>query len=173
MTDFVVPKRPKIKQNYLSPIEFRLVINRLPYVTFFVQMANIPGLTANPIAQGSPFNKFYVHGDTLDFGQFSIQIRVDENMESYTEIMNWLIGLNFPEKFSQFANLEDGEGLYSDATLTMMTNSKNPNVEVKLINMFPISMGEIQFDITQPDITPAVVDVTFQLDRFELDVINS
>lgn len=173
LPSFTPPKRPKIKQNFLSPVEFRFVINRLPYTTFFVQSAMLPGLSANPIVQGSQWNKFYVHGDSLDYNQFTIQMRVDENMNSYLEIMNWLVGLNFPEKYAQYSNLTAGEGLYSDATLTILTNSKNPNIEVKLINMFPISLSDVDLDTRQSDITPINVDVTFQIDRFEINVLNA
>jgi len=171
--NFTPPKRPNIKQNFLSPVEFRLVINRLPYVTFFVQSATVPGLAGNPVEMGSSFSKYYVHGDNLDFSTFSIQIRVDENMASYLEIMNWMLGLNYPEKFDQYSNLTEAEGLYSDATLTILTNSKNPNVEVKMINMFPISLSEVQMDTTQEGIEGVMVDITFQIDRFEIDVLNS
>jgi len=165
-------KRPVITQNFLSPIEFRFVIQRLPHVTFFVQSANVPGLSAAPVPVATPFNKFFTHGDELDYNTFNIQIRVDENMKSYSEIMNWMLGLNFPEQFSQFAYLEEGDGLYSYSTLTIMTNSKNPNIELKLVNIFPISLSEIDLDTKNETITPAIVDIAFQIDRFELEVLT-
>lgn len=158
-----------IKQNYLSPVEFRFIIKRLPYVEFFIQEATVPGLSLASVETGSPFRTQYWHGDKLTYEQFTINFRVDENMNNYQELFNWMVGLTFPDRFSQFANLEESDdGLYSDATLMIMTNGKNPNMQVVFKDIFPINLGTIQMDTTAASVDYVTVDATFQTNSFEI-----
>ena len=43
-----------------------------------------------------------VPGDKLQYGEFSLRFLVDENMENYMSIHNWLTGLGYPETTEQF-----------------------------------------------------------------------
>lgn len=160
-----------IKQNFLSPIDFRFVIKRLPYVEYFVQTANVPGVNASPSLTPNPFKDIYRQADKLEYDTFNITVRVDENMNNWLEIYNWMEGLTYPENFDQFANLEKGDGLYSDATLTILSNSKNPNVEITLKDAFPISLSSIQLSTTDTDINYAVADITFQINGFSIKTV--
>lgn len=155
-----------LKHNFLSPIEFRFVIKRLPYTEFFVQSTNIPGLSGNPVPVGTPFKPTYFQGDRLDYGDLTLNVAVDENMNNWLEIHNWMVGLLFPDEFDQFANLEEGDGLFSDASLIMMTNSRNPNVRISFKDIFPISLGDIQLDTKSGDIDYATCDITFKTNGF-------
>ena len=156
------------RQNYLTPTNFKFSIKRLPHVSFFCQTATIPGLSFSPVEIPTPFKSLYKPGGPLELGTFTITVLVDENMQNYLEIYNWMIGLTFPDKFSQFADLRDGDGLYSDATLHIMSNAKNPNVEVKMKDIFPISLGDINMSVNQSDTQPASVDISFQVNSFTI-----
>jgi len=158
-----------IKQNYLSPAEFRFIIKRLPYVEFFTQEINVPGISMSTVETPSPFRTNFWQGDKLDYEQFTINFKVDENMNNYNELFNWMIGLTYPDKFEQFANLDNSEdGLYSDATLMIMTNGKNPNIQVIFKDIFPVQLGNIAMDTTAGDIDYVTVDATFQTNSFEI-----
>jgi len=164
---------PTIKQNYLSPVEFRFIIKRLPYVEFFIQEAQIPGISMSVPQTGSPFRTQYWHGDKLEYDQFTINFRVDENMNNYNEVFNWMVALTFPDRFEQFANFTDeDDGLYSDATLMIMTNGKNPNMQVVFKDIFPINLGAIRMDTTQADVDYVSVDATFQTNSFEIRTLS-
>lgn len=154
------------KQNYLTPTNFKFSIKRLPHVSFFCQSATLPGLSFSPVEIPTPFKSLYREGGPLDVGQFTITMLVDEDMQNYLEIYNWMIGLTFPNNFEEYANLKTGDGLYSDATLHIMSNAKNPNVTVHLKDIFPISLGDINMSVNQTDTSPSTVDVAFQVNSF-------
>ena len=161
--------RTNIKQNYLNPISFKFVIHRLPYTEFFTQAANIPGISAPPVESPSPFKNMAFSHDRLEYSDFTIQVRVDEDMNNYNEIVNWMKGLAFPDQFSQFANLDaSDEGLYSDATLMVLTNGKNPNIHVIMKDIFPTSLGDIQMNTMAPDVDFVSVDMTFKVNNMEI-----
>jgi len=157
-----------ITQNFMSPKEFRFSIERLPHVTYFAQDANIPGISANPTVTQTPFKEIYTHGDRLTWNTFSVTVRIDENMNNFIEIFNWMQGLTYPDEFDQYANLVKGDGLYSDATLTVLSNAKNPNVEFRFKDIFPISMGDVILTVQDVDIEYATTEITFQTNGYTI-----
>ncbi len=158
-----------MQQNFLSPTGFRLVIKRLPNVTFFVQAANIPGMNMNTTDVATPFKNMYFAGDKLSYETFNVTIRVDEYMESYIEIMNWMVGLTKPESFDQFKTLKESQdGLYSDASLVVLNSSKNPSLEIMFKDMFPISMSSIELDATDSDVNYKTCEMTFQHNGYSI-----
>ena len=157
-----------ITQNFMSPKEFRFSIDRLPHVSYFAQDANIPGVSANPTITPTPFRDIYRHGDKLQYGTFSVTCRIDENMNNFIEIFNWMQGLNYPDRFEQYASLVAGDGLYSDATLTVLSNAKNPNIEFRFQDIFPISIGDVLLTVQDVDLEYATTEITFQTNGYTI-----
>jgi hypothetical protein len=157
-----------LKQNFLSPIEFQFSIERLPNLQFFIQSVNIPDITSGMTERSSPFKKIYGPGDKLEYGELIISCLIDEQMETYKEVWNWLIATTYPNGFEQYRELqESGNGIFSDATLLIMNSSKNPNIEIKFTDVFPTSVGPIQLDTTDTDVTPPQVDFSFKFSHYE------
>lgn len=163
-----------IKQNFLSPLEFRLVLKRIPHVTYFAQAANVPGMSFSPGVTPTPFKDIYRQGGKLEYNQFNVTVRVDENLHNYIEIINWMKGLSHPESFDQFKALNSSaDGLYSDATLVILSSAKNPNIEITFNDVFPISLGDIVLDTTSPNVTYAVADITFQINGYSVKTVDT
>ena len=120
------------------------------------------GISANPTITQTPFKEIYTHGDRLTWNTFSVTVRIDENMNNFIEIFNWMRGLNYPDEFGQYASLVAGDGLYSDATLTVLSNAKNPNVEFRFTDVFPISIGDVILTVQDVDIEYATTEITFK-----------
>ena len=157
-----------IDHKFLQPIEFKMSIKRLPHVSFFLQSAALPGLQSQAVESPTPFKTIYVSPDKLVYDPLVVEFIVDSNMNNHQEIMNWMIGLTFPDRFQQHANLVEGEGLYSDASLTMLTSQKNSSKTFQFKDIFPISISEIQLDTKQVDVQYAVCNVTFQHNGYYL-----
>jgi len=160
------------KQNFLAPTGFRFVIQRLPHVQFFVQTANIPGVSTGYTETATPFKPLYRHGDRLQYDEFTLSIRVDQEMKSYLEIFNWLEGLTSPENFETYANLLAGDGAYSDATLTILNNKQNPAIIIKFKDIFPIALGGINMNTTEIDIDYVTVDITFKTGGWTIEPVQ-
>ena len=155
-------------QNFLNPIEFQFEIKRLPNVEFYVQNVVIPDISSGVTTQTTPFKNIYRPGDKVDFGDLVVTCALDENMESFKEVWNWLIALTYPNGFDQYKGVEQGEdGVYSDASLIIMNSSKNPNIEIKFKDIFPISVGSVSLDTTDTDVNAPKVDFTFRYSTYE------
>ena len=178
--------------DYLSPTQFKFGIHQLPKVEFFTTEANIPDVTLGELVLPTPFKQIPIVGDQVTFGNLIVTFIVDENLENYISCHNWLIGIGFPKEREQFTNFRSGtsntptagaggntdigkvgkstadRSFYSDATLTILSNKNNPIVEVRFKDMFPISLGELNYDQAADDITTLNVDVTFKYQQYTI-----
>ena len=148
--------------DYASPTQFRFGINQLPKVEFLTVGANLPGISAGVATQPTPFKDIPIMGEKLTYENLSISFIVDEYLENYISLHNWMVGIGFPENREQFRTFRDvtsntpaGGGtpkvdrigkatadraLYSDAFLQILSNKNNPIVEVIFENLFPVSL---------------------------------
>jgi hypothetical protein len=158
--------------NFLSPIEFRFSVKRLPNVSYNIQSLNIPGITSGITNQPAPFRNIPRHGDKVEYGDLSLEVIIDEEMRAYTETWYWLLGLTSPDGFDQYKSLNNSQdGLYSDATLTIMNSNKNPNIEIQFENIFPISIGDISLDTKATDVNPPTTTITFKYMKYVVKLI--
>jgi len=159
--------------NFLSNIEFRFSLSRLPNVEFFVQSATLPGINSGYTTQPAPQRNIYRHGDKLEFDELQITCVVDEDMQSYIETWNWLIALTKPISFDQYKQIKDSQdGLYSDATLTILNSSKNPKIEVLFKDIFPTNVSGIELDTKATDVEPPTVSLTFRYNTYDIKVLT-
>lgn len=152
-----------MQQNFLSPIGFRFTIKRLPNVSFYVQGATIPGLSMSPTQVQTPFKTLSLVGDKLQHEPFSVTVRLDEYMESYNEIFDWMVKATKNDSYDQYRQLANSDdGVYSDASLIILDSRGNPSLEVNFKDVFPISIGSVTFDTTQTDVNYVTSEISFE-----------
>jgi len=145
-------------RNFLSVIGFKFVLERCPKVDFYCNAANLPSITLGVAEQPSYLRNIPVPGDKIQFEDLQISFMVDEHMENYLEIYDWITGLGFPESIDQYIQLGDDKKLApendpndnfnerSDATLMILNSDYNTSVKVKFRDLFPIELSGIPFD---------------------------
>lgn len=153
--------------NYLQPTGFRMMIDRRRFanVSFFIQSVDHPGLTTS--AAESPFRKYETLPqlpDTYTYGQLSVNIIMDEDMNSYTEILNWM-KTNVDE--NPVAAGED-EPSRSDLILTILTSKNNINKTIYYRDAFPTDIGAFSFEANADGTTTIVFPVTFRFTEFDI-----
>jgi hypothetical protein len=165
--------QPSTRQ-FLSPASFDFSVKKLPETKFFVQSINIPGISLGETqGQDTPFLKIPIPGDHIVFNELTVTFRVDEDLNNYLEVYNWLTGIGFPEAFNQYAAVSanvpgSGEGIYSDGTLMILNSAKRPNVEVTFEDMYPTSMTDLNFTTTISDIDYLEASVTFRYKYYKI-----
>ena len=160
--------------NQLNVVSFDVSFSRLPAVQYFCQRISLPTVVLGETNEPSPFLNLPLEGDTLTFEAMSLSFIVDEDLQNYREIYNWLTALGFPREYGQFAALKETasgseETKYSDLTIVLHTNKSNPNYRIKFTDCFPTSLSSIQFDATPTGMDPIVVDATFNF-RGQYDI---
>ena len=160
--------------NFFTPLEFLVTINRLPNIEFYTQRTTIPGISANPIERPTMFNKVYETPDELSYNNFDFSFIIDENMNNFLEVFNWMTSITAPKNFDQFRQLKESkEGIISDISIVVLNSNKNSSIKINFKNCFPISLSEIILDTTQSDVQYPTATVTFQYDYYEIEKVNS
>ena len=153
--------------NFLSPLGFRFKLARAPNLNFFVTNATLPNISLGSITVPTPFKFIDIANNKLDYGDFQLTFMLDENMESFYELYNWMVALGFPDNFDQYKGLKNApkgskETLVSDATLTILTSDMVPNIEVQFEDLFPTSISEINFTVNDTDVNYVTMTATFK-----------
>ena len=191
-TTNVQTRQPSI-MDYASPVQFRFKCSKLPKVEFFCQTANIPGIGLGQVDVETSLKSIPMPGDKVTYQDLGISFLVDENLENYKEIHDWIIGLGAPQNHTQLSDfrglssdrfpgtsssnaitgqatadpLPEG-GMYSDATLTVL-NSKNIAVtEIRFHNIFPTSLGALSYNVQSSDVDYLTTAVDFSYMYYEI-----
>jgi len=167
-------------KNFLSPIGFQFSIQKLPNVNYFCTTAFVPDITMGQVdSLDTPFIKLPMPGDKLQFAPLALSFRIDEDLKNYREIYDWLISLGYPDNFAQHARFQrpnpnnaGSDTVFSDASLIIMTNQYKPNIEVKFIDLYPISLSSVDFTIEQSNVEYLNAQVQFVYRKYELITIS-
>ena len=181
------------KLDYASPTQFKFGIHQLPKVEFFTLSANVPGITAGVATQQTPFKNIPIAGDKLEYENLSITFQVDEYLENYVSLHNWMKGIGFPTDRQEFRTYRDvtsntpaggkepsidvigsatpDRALYSDAYLMVLSNKNNPIVEVNFQNVFPVSLGALEITQSVTDIQYMTATAEFAYQIYEINTL--
>ena len=163
-------------KSFLSPLGFDFSIKKLPTTNFFVTRATIPGFNLGIAEAPTPFVRLPVPGDKIDFSDLQVTFKIDEDMKNYIEVFNWVMGLGFPDRYEQYAALKrtargSGDGIYSDASLTVLTSAMNPNMKFTFRNVFPYSLTDLDFNTSAADVEYLEATVGFRFELFTIEAI--
>ena len=168
-------------RNYLSPIGFKFIVTKVPKADFFSNSASIPGINLGFAQQPTYLRDIPVPGDKLSYQDFTLKFFVDENLENYLEVHNWLRGLGYPDSIAEFGQLknedkyiQDPSGRspyneYSDASLLIYNSSFNVIARVNFRDTFPVGLSQINFDATQDDIKYVTAEATFKYSIYDIE----
>ena len=162
--------------NTLSDITFGFSVKKAPHVNFFAQSVSIPEIILNPTNISNQFVKLPITGDSIIFGDLPVTFKVDEDLQNYMEIFNWIMGMGFPNDNSQYLNIENkslisGQGIYSDISVVLYTGIKNPNVEFIFKDAWPFKISEMKLYTDKNDVRYVSVEVLFKYTLFTVQRI--
>ena len=187
--------RQPTELDYADPTKFKFSITKLPKVEFFTTAANLPGINLGEAVLPTPFKQVPVMGDDLTFDNLEITFLVDEKLENYRELHQWLVGIGFPKARTQFSSFKKEESstfptptgvtgdsrntgtpsgvqaMFGDATLTVMTSKNNPVMEVRFSDLYPVAFSGLAFNQQETDVTYLTATATFTYKLYEMFTI--
>jgi len=162
-------------RNFLSGVGFKFNLAKFPKVDFFSNSAIIPVLNLELTTQASYLKNIDVPGERLTYGDFTLRFIVDENMENYLAVYNWLTGLGFPESGKQFKDVttdvdgqRDPKEAFCDGTLRILNSNYREVAKVQFNDLFPISLTSLDFDATNTDVQFFTAEATFKYTIYNL-----
>lgn len=151
--------------NLLQPTNFKVVIDRKSYgnIEFFAQGVTHPSVSVS--AAPMPYKRMAsisVPGDTLNFEELSMTVLVDEEMNSYTEVFEWL------KKIVQ--NVDGRTEFPNQVDITVGITSSHNNLQktIRYIDCVPTGISSLQMSATLNEPTVITYDLSFKIGYFEL-----
>jgi len=178
--------RQPTELDYADPTKFRFSINKLPKVEYFTTAANLPGVNLGEAMFPTPLKQIPVMGDDLTFDNLEITFLVDEKLENYIELHNWLVGIGFPKARTQFSSFKSNnsdafptdtatkgqpsgvQSMFGDATLTITSAKNNPVVEARFQDVYPVALSGLAYNQQEGDINYLTATCTFAYKLYEL-----
>ena len=186
-------ERQPDKLDYASPTQFKFGIHQLPKVEFFTVSASVPSISADTITHPTPFKDIPLVGEKLTYDNLSITFQIDEYLENYISLHNWMKGIGFPTDRQEFRTFRDvtsntpasgktppvdlvgkavpDRALYSDAYLMILSNKNNPIVEVNFQNIFPVSLSALEFTQAVTDVEYMTATAEFAYQIYEINTL--
>ena len=181
--------------DYATGTQWRLAFNRLPKTTWFCTAATIPGITLGEAQYATPMSDVILSGDKLTFETLNITFTVDEELENYRELWDWIVGMGSPVNHSQWeTTLSKGDGairtfatpdadtrtkstydesnLYSDATLIVYSSKNTPKVNVHFKNMFPTNLSSLEYSQELTDVEYFKATASFRYLYYEFETVT-
>jgi len=167
-------------RNYLAPTGFKFTVSRAPKISYFGNQVNLPSLTLGIANQPTYLKNIPRPGTEVDFEDLVINFLVDEDLENYLEIQNWIRGIGYPESLDQIYDFQKDDSksmkdkyseeinLFSDGTLTILNNVNLPKFKVNFEGMFPYALSTLNFDATQSDLEYFTAQVSFKYNIYNI-----
>mgnify|MGYP000082153059 FL=1 len=159
--------------SYLAPTAFKVAVDRekYPNIQFFAQQIQHPSMDLNPVEQSyRRIGAVSLPGDTLSFGTLEMDVLMDEKMNVYQEIYEWMERLVETKHRANTGRLygdPDTLSTYCDIRVSVLSSHNNVSRVLKYVNAMPSSLGNITFASTQEG-QYITFPVSFKFDYFEL-----
>ncbi len=182
------------KLDYASPTQFQFGIHQLPKVEFFTVSASIPSISVGVVNVETPYKDIPIIGDKMEYDNLTITFIVDEYLENYISLHNWIRGIGFPTERQEYRTFRDvtsntpasgkavpspdivgaavpDKAMYSDAYLMVLSNKNNPIIEIDFQNLFPVSLGALEFTQNATDVEYMTVDAEFAYEIYDVKTL--
>lgn len=160
--------------NPLQVTGFELKITKLPELSFWIKNATLPSISLTETRQATPFEDIPHLGDKVEVGQFSITFTVDEKMNNYQALYDWIRLIGFAESYDDLAQWKNkwydvgvsgkdsDYGLTSDASLSIKgVNGATVRV-LTFKDLWVTELSGIQLTDESSETTYVTCDATFR-----------
>ena len=159
-------KEQPSNRNFLNPIGFLLKLEKFDGVDFFCQSANVPDVTMPTTEVASPFRNLpIIPGGGVTFGDFVVRFIVDEDLVNYNAIYKWIRDNGNADEMARSTPEAD---IYTNGQLHIVTSAYNPAFVIDFVDLFPVSLSNLQFDATISDVEYLTAEVTFKHQQFSI-----
>lgn len=157
--------------NYLQATGFQISISRenFPNMEFFASSVSHPGTDIASVEMPRARASIPFAGDRLNFGQLSVTILIDEDMNSYIEMFQWL------ERMVQQPNTDRARSFENNVipteasiTVSVLTSHNNVSRRIKYYNCVPTSLSDIELTAQRTDTDPLSFIASFRFAYFEI-----
>lgn len=153
--------------NYLSATNFRVVIPRLPKLSYYIQTVTVPSLSINSIDIGfKGFPRTSVPSSVDISDQVIITFGIDERMENWQDIYDWMTSITPNSTNNGGVGAKDP---YSEIIVLLYNAQRKLQKKLTYESCHPISLGSFDMNSTSNTIDPIVVTTNFAYKKLSIE----
>jgi hypothetical protein len=117
----------------------------------------------------------------MEYEDLEVEFLVDEELRSWASIYYWIKGYTQAEAFEDYQNLDKlskfsqyeyiNTPQYADALLTTLSANDKPKVRIHFIDLFPVYLSAIPFDVRVSSEKTMTATATFRFKRYEIALV--
>ena len=156
--------------NMLQPNLFRLVVDRenYPNLEFFATGINHPSVDAAPAElQYQKVSRINFVADKLNYGDLNVNLVLDENMNSYIEMHNWITRMVQEDYRDPLGRNSKLPPIESDITIHVLSSHNNTLRKIKYIDCIPTTLGAVDFEAQNAE-GYITYPISFRFNYFEI-----
>lgn len=165
--------------NFLQPNKFLLNFSRAPNIQYFCQSLSVPGLSLSEAVITNPFVDIYSPGEKAIYDLLNVTFMIDEELQGWKEIHDWIRAMTFPENFDEYKSLprlnklagmrKENFPQFSDASVTLLSSSNKPYYRFKFHNCFPTTLSTFVMNASDSPENILTADATFRYDYYDIE----
>jgi hypothetical protein len=154
----------QIDYTYANENNFRVIINKMPKVSFFALNTFLPEVSSPGAGVAFPTQDINIPDDKLIWAPLDVGFVVDEGWFNYEEVFRWMEATVMPR------NTEASYIQYSDALIMILDNLKSPVLNVKFASCFPVTLSQVAVKTT--DSTTLFGSVSLRYSYYTIDRVS-
>ena len=156
--------------NLLTANQFKFTTSRIPILSQFVTGVNIPSIefVSTDLKTAYGVNQPIGTGKYI-FSDLTISFLVDEELEAWREVYEWIRRLGPMNDESEQIMYENCYESTTTAELTVMNKVYKPNFKFIFYNFFPIALTGFSFTTTAADTLQISSAATFRFLYYDLE----
>lgn len=152
--------------NLAHSSNFRFIVDRIPYLTYFCVAATSPSIASRPREYPHMFGATQKFPGGGSEANLNIRFIIDEELKNYMEMVRWMrSGLPYRD----FKNVTlESKAMPCDGRLFLLNNKKNPIKMITFAYMIPTQISG--FTLTHTETEPSVLtcNATFVYDDYRV-----
>lgn len=120
--------------------------------------SNIPGVSVGEVPTSYRNRSGFVPGNKLEYPSLSIRFDIDENLESYRAINDWIVH-----------NGHERDVKYHDIIITIVDSTLRPTLSFRYVSAFPTTLDGFEVNNRNSSIEFAQTGATFRYDYYTIE----
>lgn len=126
----------------------------------------LPSIIMGFTMQPTPIRSIFIPGDSMEFTEISIQFLLQEGMENWQAVVDWLYRLRNPSEIDLTREV-------IDIGIDILNAKHKTVLETTCVDAFPFSISDVPLNTQIDDVEPNRFDVQFKINNFNYNRINN
>jgi hypothetical protein len=120
---------------------------------------NLPTIILGQTEQPTNIRKIWIPGDSLEFEDTNLQFMLQESMENWLAVMDWIYRLRDPDEVNSVRET-------CDLGVDILNAKYETVVECTFIDVFPFTVSDVPLTAQIEDTEPSRFDISFKINGF-------